>query len=691
MSRFGVMAAALAACAWTVRAGERIDFSKHPINQWVQLSPRKSAPIPAWQWEGSGDYDPAGDRWIHHGGHDGGPQGFATFTMDLTTARWRQRLCNTYPPGVCCVDGSNVFDVAHGVFVRFPGAALGHGWQWSRGVKMKGAHAWLFDPAADRWVNMRPPPYAEPAKYSREILGSLDSSGTYDPVHELAISFGGQTSGGDTNVLHVYDAYSNGLHRMDAAGRPSRRDGCGIAYDAAHDCLVMFGSQYGNDERTWIYRYGTNRWEGHDLKPRPPGRKDKKTYSTIPRLVYDSVNQVMVCVVWLDRGGHETWVLDVGKMKWTKMNPAAEPAASRSRTRNMAFSARHNLVILDAEHAASRRPRIWTYRYKAAAPRPEPPAPTGLTVETAATSARLAWRPGPGAQSYNVHRAAPAEPWKATFKKIAGVAEPRFEDKDLQRGAAYRYRVAAVGKDGREGPLSFMARTQPRVVIEPVVSVPGKREVQVSWRRHPAGDVAGYNVYRGLAKVQTVTEGKAGAWRDNDPKYDRPMVVAVRDITGIRKLNDVPIKDTSYTDGSVELSDPGAESAGYRFKVHAYVVRAVNALGTESGPSPYALTLPSAPQHVLCRQTDAGAELKWAANPEKHIAGYHVYRMSAAASRPKRLTDKPVKATRFSDATKRRSRYFVVAVDALGQEGEPSAPVWFGHSYAGFHEGDWHP
>jgi hypothetical protein len=37
-----------------------------------------------------------------------------------------------------------------------------------------------------------------------------------------------------------------------------------------------------------------------------------------------------------------------------------------------------------------------------------------------------------------------------------------------------------------------------------------------------------------------------------------------------------------------------------------------------------------------------------------------------------------------------RTRYWVVAVDALGQEGEPSAPAWDGQSYKGFYPGEWH-
>ena len=36
------------------------------------------------------------------------------------------------------------------------------------------------------------------------------------------------------------------------------------------------------------------------------------------------------------------------------------------------------------------------------------------------------------------------------------------------------------------------------------------------------------------------------------------------------------------------------------------------------------------------------------------------------------------------------TRYWVVAVDALGQEGQPSSPVWHNQSYKGFFSGEWH-
>src|SRR5204862_148652 len=81
------------------------------------------------------EFDPIRRLWIHHAGHDGVPQGFHVFTCDLDNGIWQQRFPNTSPPGACCVDGAHVFDIAHERYVRFPGASLGHGYQWSRGVK----------------------------------------------------------------------------------------------------------------------------------------------------------------------------------------------------------------------------------------------------------------------------------------------------------------------------------------------------------------------------------------------------------------------------------------------------------------------------------------------------------------------------------------------------------------------------
>ncbi|HEY7426529.1 MAG TPA: hypothetical protein VH682_20005 [Gemmataceae bacterium] len=689
-----LLAAVLAVCSSDAApqpAAKGVDWANHPENEWVRQSPRPDKPAPSFGWEGSGDYDPFGRKWIHFGGHDGVPQGFHLFTFDPESGVWEQRFANTSPPGVCCVDGAAAFDVAHRRFVRFPGASLGHGYQWSRGVKLKDSAVWLYDPAANTWTNMRPAPY-RPFR-NGEGLGRLDAAATYDPNHELALSFGGQDNGGGTNNLFAYDAHANRLYRLPAANPPSRRDGMGLAYDAKHDCLVMFGSQYADDEKTWIYRYQTGKWEAHALDPHPVGKK-LGTYSTIPKMAYDAHNGICLCVTRDSNSGrHETWAFDAGELRWTKRNPTVEPAASMSRSRNLGFSAEHNLFFLEtsSQEGRGKAPEIWTYRYRKASSEERPAPPADLRVLTAERQAALTWTASPSAKEYHVYRARAKEPWKARFEKVAVVKSTTFEDKELEAGEVYFYVVRAVDAKGAEGQPSFQARTQPRVLLKPTVSVLAAGKIEVSWGKHPAKDVAGYNIYRGTVAMRVVKKGTQAAWKDNDPEYSEPLPVEVRDIADLKKLNDRPLTETAFTDTTVGLARKDRDPAEYRYHVYAYLVTAVNRLGTESGPSPYALTIPSAPENVLCREQGETAELKWTPNAEKGIAGYHIYKLGKGSWEIVRVTDKPIEKPSFQHQGGRgTTRYWVVAVDALGQEGEPSSPVWFNHRYKGFFSGEWH-
>ena len=583
---------------------------------------------------------------------------------------------------------------------------LGHGYQWSRGEKLKDSAAWLYDLKANAWTNMRPPPYKEPEKGSRRNVGGLNSGATYDPNHEVVLSFGGQDSAGGKNTLAAYDAYSNTLTYLAAENPPSARDGMGLAYDAPRDKLVMFGSQYLADERTWLYDLRTNRWEGLQLDPHPPANKVTTDYYTMPRLAYDPLHKIMLCLAWLgEKQGHETWSLDLGKREWTKLNPAAEAAGSKSRSRNLDFDAARNLFILETSSAETNHPEIWTYRYQpagatdAAESSAPPLPPRNLTVTTDPDgNAKLAWEKTPWVgvntnpiKVYAVYRSRAtdgAEPWKADFTKIAETVEPHFEDHGLQTGQVYFYSVKTVGFTGLESRPSFHARTQPRVLLQPVVSVRAADQIEIAWNRHPAADLAGYNLYRGVATVRTVKKGTQQPWRDNDPEYDEPQVVKVADITRLQKLNVELLTEEKYLD-RVDLTKPLPESGEYKYAVYAYLVCAVNKLGTESGPSPYALTIPAEPTNVLCREQGDTAELKWDAGL-KGIAGYHVYKLKSTFEIV-RVTDRPLTEPTFRHkAGKDSTRYWVVAVDSLGQEGQPSSPAWFNHSYKGFYPGEWH-
>ena len=663
------------------------DWVEHPENVWVKQSPTDKHAAPMIGWEGSGAFDPFSKKWIHFAGHDGIPQGFHLFTYDLQTRVWEQRFPNTSPPGACCVDGSSTFDEANRRFVAFPGGSLGHGYQWSRGVKLKRSAVWLYDVAGNAWTNMRPPPYNKPLTRA-ENIGGLDAGATYDPRSEVSICFGGQGSQGGTNNLHFYDAYANQLTRISAANAPSPRDGMGLCVDTVNNCLVVFGSQYASDEKTYLYRFATGTWESHDLQPRPNAKKGK-TYSTIPRMAFDPLNELCLCLIWDDATGtHETWTLDVAALKWQKMSPAQEPEKSMSRSRNLSFSPHHNAFILDLNPSAlkGKGVQVWTYRIGQGKSKPLTIPPAQVHAVTGKDRVHLTWSQVPEATGYAVSRADAAEPWTLKWERIGVVRQASFEDLKVTPGKNYFYTVRSLVGEV-ESAMSMRARAQPRVMPAPVVSVLSADKVEIAWSKHGADDVVGYNVYRGVVSVRTTKKGEPKPWRDNDPEYAEPMMVEVNDITGIQKLNEQPLSATSLVDAA-DLTKPGPEAKDYKYAVFAYIVRAVNKLGVESGPSPYALTIPSEPTHVLSREKGKTAELKWQANPEKGIAGYHVYKLQGTWNIV-RVTSEPIRATAFTQESG-QTRYWIVAVDALGQEGQPSSPVWHQHSYKGFFQGEWH-
>src|SRR2546430_13104324 len=106
---------------------------------------------------------------------------------------------------------------------------------------------------------------------------------------------------------------------------------------------------------------------------------------------------------------------------------------------------------------------------------------------------------------------------------------------------------------------------------------------------------------------------------------------------------------------------------------------------------------PSSFENTCC---GAKCHLKWQKNPEAGIKGYRVYRMESPringpGQKVTRVTAEPIAETTFIDRGigKEQRRYWVVAVDALGQEGQPSAPTWHYRLFRSYYEpfvGEWH-
>jgi hypothetical protein len=356
-------------------------------------------------------------------------------------------------------------------------------------------------------------------------------------------------------------------------------------------------------------------------------------------LTYDPVNQVVLAIVKITTGdeddaNHEvqTWAYDAGANRWTRANPAPEPDVAGNRTRNLTFAPELNLAILENCTSRPREQQVWTYRY-------------------------------------------------------------------------------AEGKD-RYQPATSRPRETPPIVEEAVVSVINANRVELNWTAPAESDIEGYVVER--AAVEVWSDDQLRRLKENTAPLAQPSVGAIRRIGPFARLTDKPFSGTSFVDDQVDLKTPQTiegdpiydrelhdehldrSGRAYRYAVFAYRVLAIDREGNLSGPSPALFTIPSSPQHLFSRDEDQTCRLKWAANPEKGIAGYRVYRMDGRWNKDpiSRLTEEPIAETTFADQTAGDDtrRYYVLAVDALGQEGFPSSPVWFQREWRDYYipfVGEW--
>ncbi|MCS7306200.1 MAG: hypothetical protein NZ602_13975 [Thermoguttaceae bacterium] len=623
--------------ATIARAEPKSSLDTQKPNTWVKRSPlADTPPSPRLGYEGACVWDSRHRVLIRYGGHNqggGGEQGSELWTFDLQTATWTLKEPNISPPGLCCA-AQHVFDPIRGLYIRFPSFSGNHGWQWHREIYLNESSVWVYDLGRNIWRNRQPlpAPHVAPLRCA-----------AWDWHSEQVVIFGGE---GSREGTLIYDPYRNEWFWPKPPQEPPFRSGGQMAYDIANRVHVLFGSQFTDDPHTWAYDRIRNVWL--DMKPPllPPTNQNDAV------LAYDSLHGVVLAVVKITEGEDqkakhrlETWAYRTKENRWQKTNPPQEPDPSGNRARQLIFAPEFNVFILEnCTHPphGPREQQIWTYRY-------------------------------------------------------------------------------AEGK-GQTIDIPPLQRDRPPIVEELVVSVLGPDRIELCWKepewKHIHGQEelvrpTGYLVER--APVEVLSEDQLTRLKSRVRPLEQPSVGAIRRIGPFRRISPELIRQTEYVDTSVDLRKPtsiqdpaifersfGGEQLDrtgrpYRYAVYAYRVRCVNAKGQEGGPSPAVLTIPSAPQWLFSQEAGTTCRLKWAANPEKNLKGYRVYRLDGRWDKDpiSRLTPEPISQLQFEDTTAgdQTRRYYVVAVDALGQEGHPSSPVWFNREWKRFYEpfvGPWH-
>ena len=645
-------------------AADSPSLANHPANVWIKRTPLPDAPVsPRLGYEGACVWDRQHKLLVRYGGHNqggGGEQGAEVWTFDLVTAKWTLKEPNTSPPGVCC-NNQNVYDPTSGRYVRFPFFSGSHGWQWARELYLNDSSVWTYDLGENRWRNRRPLPTPKLAPYR---------CASWDSDEQVVVVFGGE---GSNEGTLIYDPARNEWRwpnrgtalpgrrddeKAGGLGRPSHnepaaRSGGNMAYDEARKLHVLFGSQFDNDVHTWTYDVRRNEWR--DMKPdvQPPTDKNDAV------LTYDPIHRVVLAIIKITTGKEEsathelqTWAYDAGANRWQRMNPTAEPESSSNRARNLIFAPELNLAILENCTSKPREQQVWTYRFGEV---PAGQLPTPLRR--------------------------PRSVLPLVEDGIVSVIGPQRVEIRWMAALSSRTRESSVDST-KDGSLTISATMR-------------------------------YHVER--AVVEVYSDDQLKRLKSRTPPLTEPIVGAIRRIGPFQRISTEPLNTTSFVDSTINLNEPQPidgepsydrplhkehlDESGreYRKAVFAYRVRSVDDVGKESGPSSAFFTIPSSPQHVFSKEDGTTCQLKWAANPEKSIVGYRVYRMDGRYDKDpvSRLTSEPIMATTFNDesAGKSSRHYYIVAVDSLGQEGFPSSPVWFQREWRDFYKpfvGEWH-
>ncbi|MBD3248619.1 hypothetical protein GF336_01065 [Candidatus Woesearchaeota archaeon] len=636
------------------------EILKQKPNIWIKKSPIKDGPIsPRLGYEGSIAYDTVNNLLIRHGGHNqggGGQQGFETWTYDLRTGKWTLMYPNTSPPGTCC-SRNNIFDEADGEFIRFPGFSGNHGWQWSRRIFNVESSVWTYNLRKNKWINRAPLPSVN--------IGPARAA-AYDSDNQIILVYNVHES----SRTAAYDPYSNEWTLLNPEKEPPAKmhynPGMSMTYDSENRLFVLIGSGDGNDPRTFLYDIKKNEWK--DAKP----DKNPTYHNADPLISYDKKNKICLSVVQnREENCLETWAYDTKKNIWKKMDTEKEPDPTKDRQRQLCYAPDQNLFVLENRYSSGihriSEQQIWTYKYADNEEEKIEP-PKDLKIITEKNRINLEWKKASNS-SYNVYHGIGEKPWLVEFRKIASVKENKFVHEKPKRDKINFYYVTSIDPENKESRPSLKIRAQPRIITDIVVSILDKNNVEIKWDFEEK-DILGYNVYR----AETEFKGDY-----------------IKGIYDFEKINKKLIKENSFVDKS-NLD-----------KIFAYRICAVNKLEVEGGPSPFFLTIPSPPVYVFSKEDGERCMLKWKKNPEKNIIGYNIYRTkyNKFDDEHDKINKKLIKENHFIDENAKKGmpsepsntgrRYYITAVDKLGQESFPSAPVWYRREWHKFYKlGVWH-
>lgn len=257
---------------------------------------------------------------------------------------------------------------------------------------------------------------------------------------------------------------------------------------------------------------------------------------------------------------------------------------------------------------------------------------------------------------------------RSTIIKTISVSETDFALKTLtfndeltfsDQAVRLRYAIRYVNNSGQKAAFSNV------LTVEPSAKIAGRPE-------NIESEISQESILLKWSKPQTNVDGSTPA---NILGYN--IYRKTENLSDLKKLNSAPITDTEYADNFFEFE-----------KKYLYTVRSVS-IGSNAEPvesvSSEELEItakdtfpPSSPESITIAASPNSISLFFAANSEKDIAGYKIYR-STDRSLPldqwELITTETLKTNTFQDQkieSGTRYFYYITAIDNFGNTSQPS-------------------
>jgi hypothetical protein len=366
-------------------------------------------------------------------------------------------------------------------------------------------------------------------------------------------------------------------------------------------------------------------------------------------MAYDPIHDIMIALIGFS--GVATWVMNGASQQWSQASPSASPQI----TGRVAFNTALNMfMLLGGEGTNISRGGgtrgIWFYRHSSNNSAWNSLAvPPDARIDMTGGTVKLSWDDlsAYGVTGYNIYRGT-AQDYPKNYSKLnsSPVSGTSYTDNSASSGTRYAYRVCGVkgSTEGRFSRVLYTCPGRPLGVRVSVETVGPPSQVKVSWYANPEPDLLGYNVYRAQG---------AGIYST---------------MTAYTKLNSSPLNATEYTD-NIDLSNNVARG---------YVIKAVNAFGLESGPSPASTTFPDHPEWAWAYPMGANFALRWQPPERTKVTGVELYRTASPLvhiNTSGLITDTsatmwPMPPPTGTDGASLQGKCYVLrAINVLGQEG----------------------